>query len=289
VPGLYRSPADERTVRTWCRDRLQTWPTPHEVETLVTSLGETHLTSAGTGPATCLYLPGTNFNAATSTAVLEALGQSFRVVCADLPGQPGLSAAGRPADETAAYARWVGEVLAHVSPSAPAGPPLLVGHSRGAAVALSADPGVVQGLLLLSPAGLARVRLTPAVLTRSVAWLVRPNARRSRRLVELMAGGVGGAYGLEPVTEWMTTIARCTRTTGAPGPLPTDVLDRWRGRAVHVLVGARDVFFPPARIAGPARAHLGATVEAVDAAGHLLVDQRPDLVADHARRLLARG
>lgn len=288
MPDLYRSPAGERAVRAWCRDRLVAWPTPHEVETLSTSAGDTHLTTLGTGPA-CLYLPGTNFNAATSTALLDALGQSFRVVCADLPGQPGLSAAGRPADETAGYARWVGEVLAHVSGIAPEVPPVLVGHSRGAAVALSADPEAVQGLLLLSPAGLARVRVTPAVLVRSIAWLVRPSTRRSRRLVDLMAGRTGGSDGLEPVTDWMTLVARRTRTTGAPGPLPAGVLDRWRGRRVRVLVGGHDVFFPPARIAGPAREHLGAAVEVVDAAGHLLVDQEPALVAQHARWLAGPG
>ena len=58
------------------------------------------------------------------------------------------------------------------------------------------------------------------------------------------------------------------------------------GRESRVLVGERDVFFPPALLAGPAR-RLGATLEVIPDAGHLLVDQRPDLVAAAISELLA--
>lgn len=288
MADLYRSAAAEESLRAWCRDRLARWDVPHETALLDSSLGPTHLTSAGTGDDVCVYLPGTNFNAATSTGVLAVLGSSARVVCADLPGQPGLSGSRRPRDEVPAYAAWVQEVVAHVRESTGATRLLLVGHSRGAAVALGADPTSVDGLLLLSPAGLAGVRMTPAVVGRSLAWLVRPTPARTGRLVALMAG-TGDDRGLEPVTEWLTVTARSTRTTGAPGPLPGELLQRWRGRPVAVLTGARDVFFPPGRLAGPARRHLGQEVEAVPGAGHLLTDQRPDVVAERVTRLLARG
>ena len=92
---LYRSPADADRIQSWCRERLDAWPVRHDTEHLDTSLGRTHLTWAGTArEAVCLYLPGTNFNAATSTTLLTSLASRWRVVCADLPGQPGLSAAG---------------------------------------------------------------------------------------------------------------------------------------------------------------------------------------------------
>ena len=288
MADLYRSAADESTVREWCTARLARWDVPHETSTLATSVGPTHLTAAGAGDSVCVYLPGTNFNAATSTDVLAALGSSARVVCADLPGQPGLSAADRPRDEVPAYARWVQEVLGHVRTATAARRLLLVGHSRGAAVALGADPGSVEGLLLLSPAGLAGVRMTPAVVGRSLAWLARPTAARTRRLVALMAGAEDDR-GLEHVTEWLTLTARSTRTTGAPGPVPGHLLDRWRGHPVTVVAGELDVFFPPNRLSAPALRHLGREVEPVPGAGHLLTDQRPDLVADRARVLLGPG
>ena len=288
MADLYRSADDERTVREWCTARLDRWDVPHESTTLDTSLGRTHLTSAGTGDDVCVYLPGTNFNAATSTGVLTSLGSSARVVCADLPGQPGLSAADRPRDEIPAYGRWVQELLTHVRETSGASRVLLAGHSRGAAVALGADPGAVDGLLLLSPAGLAGVRMAPAVVGRSVAWLVRPTAARTGRLVALMAGA-DDDRGLEQVTEWLTLTARSTRTTGAPGPLPDHLLERWRGHPVTVVAGELDVFFPPGRLSGPALRHLGREVETVPGAGHLLTDQRPDLVGDRARDLLGPG
>jgi len=285
VADLYRSVADEAHLRQWCENRLAGWDVPHTTTILDTTLGPTHLASTGAGRDVCLYLPGTNFNAATSTGVLAALGAVTRVVCADLPGQPGLSAARRPRDEVSAYGRWVQEVLGHVRATTGAERLLLVGHSRGAAVALGAEPDSVDGLLLVSPAGLATVRMSPAVVGRSLVWLARPTPARTRRVVALMAG-TADDRGLEHVTEWLTLTARSTRTTGAPGPLPSGLLERWRGRPVAVVAGAADVFFPPARLAEPTRRHLGCEVEAVPGAGHLLTDQRPEVVADRVRALL---
>lgn len=285
MADLYRSLADEAHVRAWCEDRLGGWDVPHTTAFLDTTLGPTHLAFAGAGPDVCLYLPGTNFNAATSTRVLAALCAVTRVVCADLPGQPGLSAAQRPRNEVSAYSRWAQEVLEHVRATTGADRLVLAGHSRGATVALGAHPDSVDGLLLVCPAGLARVRMSPAVVGRSLAWLVRPTPARTRRLVALMAA-TDDDRGMEHVTEWLTLTARSTRTTGAPGPLSTGLLERWHGRPVVVVAGAADVFFPPARLAGPARRHLGLDVETVPGAGHLLTDQRPELVASQVRTLL---
>jgi pimeloyl-ACP methyl ester carboxylesterase len=243
---------------------------------LDTSLGRTHLTWAGAaGEAVCLYLPGTNFNAATSLPLLTSLSSRWRVASVDLPGQPGLSTAVRPADEVEGYGRWLAEVLAHVQHQHPGVPLVVAGHSRGAAAALLANPADVGGLVLVSPAGLAKVRLTPRVLWLSLAWLLRPTPVRSKRLVTLMLGGRGARP--EPLTEWLTLVAKSTRTTGAPDPLPSEILDRWCGHNVTALVGERDVFFTPSALATPA-ARLGARMSVVPDAGHLLTDQRPDLV-----------
>ena len=110
--------------------------------------------SLGSGTHVCVYLPGTNFNTSSSATVLGALAAHFRVYAADLPGQPGLSAANRPQDELAGYAGWVTELIHWVSCWDSRAPILLAGHSRGAAVALSANPDTVDGLALFSPAGL---------------------------------------------------------------------------------------------------------------------------------------
>jgi pimeloyl-ACP methyl ester carboxylesterase len=284
VRGLYRSPGAASLIWSWCAERLDAWPVPHETELLVTGLGDTHLTWTGAGrEALCVYLPGTNFNASTSTTVLAALGARYRVVCADLPGQPSLSAADRPVDEVAGYTEWLADLLAHVRSRHPELALVVVGHSRGAAAALLADPAYVDALVLVSPAGLAKVQLGATMLWRSLAWLLRPTPARSRRLVDLMAGPDGGAH--ESLVDWLTMVATHTRSTGAPDPLPPALLDAWRERPVRVLVGEHDVFFPPARLRGPAR-RLGAVVEVDPTAGHLLTDQRPDRVVDAVSRAL---
>lgn len=154
----------------------------------------------------------------------------------------------------------------------------LVGHSRGAAMALASPPEAVDALVLVSPAGLAAVRLTPGLLVRSAAWVLRPTPRRAARVVDLMAGG-SPVPERDVLDEWLALVARHTRPDGAPGPLPPKVLGRWHGTPVRVLAGQHDAFFPPQRLGGPATALLGATVEVVPGAGHLLPDQRPDRVA----------
>ena len=111
MPGAYRSPEHAEQVRDWCRSALGTWQAPHQSHDVETSLGRTHVVSLGDRGPLCVYLSGTNFNAATSTVLLEALAAHFRVYAADLPGQPGLSAAERPQDEVSGYARWLSEVL----------------------------------------------------------------------------------------------------------------------------------------------------------------------------------
>jgi pimeloyl-ACP methyl ester carboxylesterase len=275
MADLYRSPEGERHVREWCTDRLTGWSVPHVSRDVETSLGETRLVEAGEGDTVCVYLPGTNFNAATSLGVLGHLAGRCRVVAADLPGQPGLSSSTRPRPEAEGYGRWLGEVVSTVRAAGPVGRLLVVGHSRGAAVALS-GPTEVDALVLVAPAGLTGVRMSGRLLRTAVPWMLRPAEPRSRALLALMSGP--GSDPDPDLVSWLTLVARDTRSTGAPGPLPSSVLDRWHGRPVRVLVGEHDCFFPPERV-GPPAARLGASVEMLHGLGHLAVEEAPELVA----------
>ena len=279
MPGaLYRSVPAREAVLGWCRGRLAGWEVPHEVSQLTTGMGPTSLVRAGDGPICVVFLPGTNFNAATSLGLLESVVKAgMSVMCADLPGQPGLSSAERPGDEVAAYASWVAEVLTHARRLLPAdGVLTLVGHSRGAAVALAAPPDLVDHLVLLSPAGLVDVRPTWPMLYATLPWLLRRNEAGSRRLGKLMTGPESCPS--PELVAWLTLVARSTRTTGAPGRCEESVLHRWRGRSVKVLTGEHDCFFPPSRLRGPTHHDLETEVSVVAGAGHLLVDQAPDRV-----------
>jgi pimeloyl-ACP methyl ester carboxylesterase len=225
-----------------------------------------------------VFLPGTNFNAATSVELMAAFVRAgLTVTCADLPGQPGLSAPDRPSAEEPAYAAWIGEVLTHVRRDLPAGGTVtLVGHSRGAAVALTAPVELVDHLVLVSPAGLVDVRPTWQMLRATMPWLVRRNVAGSRRLARLMTGPLGSPS--PELVDWLTLVARSSRTTGAPGRCADSALHRWRARSVRVLIGEHDCFFPPGRLRDPVREELGTDLSVVAGAGHLLVDQAPESV-----------
>ena len=235
-----------------CRGHLQHWGVPHEVSEVTTRMGATTLVRAGAGQRSVVFLPGTNFNAATSLTMLErAVTAGLAVVCADLPGQPGLSAAERPAAEETAYAHWVTEVLTHARRGLPTdGTVTLLGHSRGAAIALTAPPELVDHLVLVSPAGLVNVRPTGPMLRATVPWLLRRDDTGSRRLARLMTGP---EHSPSPdLVAWLHPGGTDPRApSGAPGRCPGLVLHRWRGRSVRVITGEHDCFFPPARLRRP--------------------------------------
>ncbi|MGN9843949.1 alpha/beta fold hydrolase [Nonomuraea sp. H19] len=283
LQSIYTSHGGEQHVRQWCRDRLSAWATPHEVSTLETSLGVTTVVTAGQGPAVVL-LAGTNFCAATMLEVADALAPTRQVILADLPGQPGLSSSQRPRRErVTAYGRWTEEVMK----KAVSGPAVLVGHSLGAAVALATTPGPhLAGLVLVSPAGLSRARLTPAVLRATLPWIAAPSPARSRALLNLMSGQAPHSAGTDQnLVEWMTLVARHTRTSLAPPPLPGPLLRRWAGTPVLVATGTQDCFYPLARIAGSARALLGTEAIALPGVGHLGPHEDPALLTALLDRL----
>lgn len=280
----YRSPVGAAQVRDWCSARLVSWAVPHATHEVDTSCGQTHVVSAGTGDGICVYLPGTNFNAASSTVGLSALASRCQVYAADLPGQPGLSSERRPKHALPGYAAWVADLITWVRRRHEGERIVLAGHSRGAAVALSANPESVDGLALLAPAGLTQVRPSIEMLRSTLPWLVRRNNAGARLLLEYMSGPAHAPA--DDLVEWMTLVARACRTTGAPGPLPEDNLISWNGRDVRVAVGEHDAFFPMSKLREPCRTMLGQDPLVVSGAGHLLVDEEPVLVSDLVTSLL---
>lgn len=281
---IYRTDSGRTAVRAWCADQLER-RLPSASRRIVDSpLGPTHLTSAGTGPQDLVLLPGTNMNAATSIPLVRALAGTCRVTVADLPGQPGLSAGRRPrVDLVEGYRSWVDHVVATVGG---AGPVLLAGESRGAAVALCASPGPrVGGLLLAAPAGFVDARVSPAILRASLPWLLWPTPARSARMLSAMYGDAVVADH-DRLVDWMTLVARHTRSSLSPSPLPDRVVLGWRGTPCRLLVGAHDRFFAPRRVRPAATGLLQATTTVVPGGGHLLSHTDPDAVAGAASAVL---
>ncbi|MEV4837856.1 hypothetical protein AB0K05_25265 [Nonomuraea sp. NPDC049486] len=71
------------------------------------------------------------------------------------------------------------------------------------------------------------------------------------------------------LAEWMTLVARHSRTSLAPSLLPAPLVRRWRDTPVVVATGEEDCFYPPARLREPALALLGTEAVAMPGGGHL--------------------
>ncbi|WND34993.1 alpha/beta hydrolase [Streptomyces sp. BB1-1-1] len=267
--SIYRSTTGRELIRHWCLDQLDAWPVPHECRTVVAKGARTHVVLAGTGTTTVLFVPGSNFNAAASLPLATTLtAAGYRVLLVDVPGQPGLSSGerGPSGGRLSWYGAWLSEVIEEMSSE----PVTVMGHSLGAAVALSCDSPRIDRLLLVCPGGLTRLRLTPAVLAASAAWILRPTPTHSARLLRAMLAP--GHPPREALVDWMTLVARNCRFSGAPGIAvqPTRSIPR------IVVAGRHDVFLPPRRLGPAVRDRLGVDLGVVPEAGHLLVEERAD-------------
>ncbi|WP_338897089.1 alpha/beta hydrolase [Streptomyces sp. TG1A-60] len=272
MDSIYRSTTGKELIRRWCLDQLAAWPVPHARRTVTAKGAPTHVVLAGSGATTVVFVPGTNFNAAASLPLATALvATGHRILLVDVPGQPGLSSGrrGLSGGRLSWYGAWLSEVIEKMSSE----PVAVIGHSFGAAVALSSGSPRIGRLILVSPGGLTRLRLTPTVLAASAAWFLRPTPTHSTRLLRAML-----APGHPPRTElvdWMTLVARHVRSSGAPGAatLPTRSIPRL------VVTGEHDVFLPPRRLGPAVRAALGTELGVISEAGHLVVEEHPEYLS----------
>ena len=109
--SIYRTEEGRAEIIEWCERRLVEVDLPLERQTLETGLGDSHVTTMGTGPSTVVLLPGTNFNIASWLEVAIPLAKQHRVVSIDLPGQPGLSTPERHKHANDLYGIWLAETL----------------------------------------------------------------------------------------------------------------------------------------------------------------------------------
>jgi pimeloyl-ACP methyl ester carboxylesterase len=280
--SVYRNTEGQHAVQDWCRRRLDRWIVPHVRGEVRTGAGSTHLVNIGSGPLTVVVVPGTNANAALYEPLAAALAPRWPTMLLDLPGQPGLSAGDRPRrDRSAWYGRWLADVLAQTATQ----PVIVVGHSLGGAIALACDSPHIGGRLLVSTAGLARTKITPAVIGATLPWMLRPTPTRSRALLDQLL-----APGHQPpsnLVDWYTLIARHTRSSLAPPVLPARLLTRRRNVPRIVATGQHDVFLPPERLQGPAARQLNTRLRVIGGAGHLVTDEHPEHLIPLLEELLS--
>ncbi|WP_141925385.1 alpha/beta fold hydrolase [Haloactinospora alba] len=269
---LYRSRTGRSVIRYWCTNRLAAWTTPHTRTTVSAGGTGTHAVTAGSGSPTVVFLPGTNMNAAASLPLLTALAHRGRTVALDLPGQPGLSSSERP--PSPARLAWYGTWLTDALEALDIRSAVVLGHSLGAAVALSSGSPRIGRRVLLAPAGVTRLRTTPRVLAASAAWFLAPGDASSTRLLRTMLAPASGPPRTE-LAQWMTLAGRHVHTTADPGLAPPTT----SRVPTAVAAGEHDTFLPPHRLAPAVRRRLGTHLEILPEAGHLAGEEYPARVA----------
>jgi len=182
----------------------------------------------------------------------------------DLPGQPGLSDPRRP---WRARLAWYGRVLDEVLAAAGLEEVMLAGNSLGAAVALAAGSPRIAARALISPAGIVRLSVDPALALASARWLLRPAPGHTRSMLPVFTAP--GEDPPETEVEWMTLMAASCRTTLAPPPLPAALLARRASRPCVVGTGEHDRFLPPRRLAPALRPAMGLDLRILPGMGHL--------------------
>jgi pimeloyl-ACP methyl ester carboxylesterase len=276
---VYKTTRGGLAVRQWCSDALARADFRLTTATTDTSAGQVALVSAGQGEPRVVLVPGTGFNAATALPWLRALSARWPTMVVDLPGQPGLSDPHRPRrGRLAWYGRVLNEVLTDLDQV------VLVGNSLGAAVVLAADSPRIAARVLVSPAGVIRLTVDPALTLASARWLLRPTADNTRRMLRLFVGP--GERPPESEVDWMALMAASCRTTLAPPPLPAALLARRADRPCVVGVGEHDRFLPPRRLAPALRRVMGVDLRVFPGMGHLTtpghLDDVVSLVAEVA-------
>jgi pimeloyl-ACP methyl ester carboxylesterase len=263
---IYRSEAGREEIQAAYEAVLTHWPVTHEFLRIPTCLGESFAVACGDPSAPALILlHGSSANAAMWIGDVAQYSRHFRVYALDMPGEPGKSAAARPALSSGAYADWLLDVFnsLHIEQA------FLAGISLGGWLAIqftAAHPERVKRLALLCPSGVGRQN--GSFLFKAICLM--PFGRWGQeRLVRMVNGNVPLAA--ETVT-YMLLISSQFMPRMETVPLFSDEELLRLNMPVLLYVGARDVLLRSQEtLARLTRLLPRLTAHLLPEAGHVLI------------------
>lgn len=267
--------------RIWSRYRalLASSPVPLQEVRVATRSGETCIFTCGSTQALPLVLlHGGNANSAMWLRNLPAWAQQFRIYAVDTVGDPGFSATARLPLHTDDHALWLDDVFRALGIRNAN----IVGASFGGWIGLDyalRRPGAVGGLVLLAPAGVARVSMAA---TFEISTLMLLGAWGRRRAL-LRGFGLTNANVTDAQRSFLDFCGvvqlNALSRLRVPAPIPDEYLRTLKVRTLAIL-GGRDIFFD-AKVVEQRLRDLCPTVELriFPEAGHASVDPT-ELVLD---------
>jgi pimeloyl-ACP methyl ester carboxylesterase len=273
VSGIYKSAAGARAIREQYTDLLRRWPAPNEQLRLPTSQGETFVVASGPANAAPVMLfQGSGANAAMWMRDVALWARHFRLYAVDMIGEPGLSAESRPALSSDAYAVWLDDVMKGLSLARAS----FVGVSLGGWLALDyavRRPEKVKALVLISPSGIGRDRLT--FLFKAIPLLMAGRWGR-RKLLQMVARASStdpGAADLE-MGRFVSLIFKHFRPRLEKKPIFGDDVLRRLAMPLLLIVGGKDVMLDSADTRRRVEELLPrASVHFLPDSGHVIRDQ----------------
>jgi pimeloyl-ACP methyl ester carboxylesterase len=200
---------------------------------------------------------------------VATLSASHRVYCVDVIGEPGLSAPARLPLDATTYARWLREVfdglgLTHAS---------VVGVSLGGWLALAfatAEPQRVDHLVLVSPAGIGRAKVSFVVRTLVLMSLGQWGRRKAVMLAVGPMRGKPDATALE-IGRFAALIGAHFKHRRERVPIFTDEALRRLTMPTLAIVGAQDALLDSNGTRRRLEARVAqATVRMLSDSGHLI-------------------
>lgn len=271
---IYKSTAGESAVMAWYDGMLAKWPVPYKPLTLPTRHGHTFVLRCGkAGAPPLVLLHGAGTNSAMWIGDVAAYSRQYQVYAVDLLGEPGKSAANRPAWASPAYAEWLADVLDALQ----VGPVTLLGLSQGGWTALKfavAQPARVENLVLLTPAGIVPDK--PSFMLKAIPLLLlgRWGTKRLNRIV------LGKQPMAAEVEEAMLLIMTHFKARIGAIPLFSDSELQRLTMPILLLIGAQDALRDGTKIiARLQKLAPRLTASIIPEAGHALVNTTERILA----------
>ena len=214
---------------------------------------------------TLVFLPG--FNASSLVWLvgqgLNQLSRNYRLCLIDINGQPGFSDGRSPRLHTDEYGQWACQVLEQLSITRAT----LIGHGLGGLIILKAcrfAPKMVKKAILVNPAGLQSLRLSPALLRYTLLTVKTPSysdvnsflqatnfssldppltSAQEKLLVDFQVYALS-SFDLAPC--WFQSLAKA-ELAAVHNP-------------IHIVLGTQDKFYPYQHTLAKATQHLSSLV-----------------------------